>query len=122
MDPVEHVVAQTVRAKRATIADAVVENIPRVRDFFAVFPDDAEHLAIVLRFGLTDKAERHHTREPGIVGFRSRHSSINFRSPILLRRAVRPGYRRTLRAGFLRSPSCIKHSADAAPRAAIPRA
>ena len=74
MHAVEDVIAQTVRTERAAVAHAVIENIPGVGQLAAVFPKNAEHLAIVLRLGLTDQTERHEARKQGIVGFNGHQS------------------------------------------------
>ena len=74
MDAVHHVVAQAIGTEGATVTDAMLEDIPSVGKLCFVFPDDAEHLAIVMRLGLADQAERNQARKPAIVGSQLTHT------------------------------------------------
>src|SRR6266436_1451810 len=80
MNAVKHVVAQTIGPERATVTDAMFENIPCVGKLCLVFPDDAEHFTIVTRFGLTDQPERNESGKPAIVGSQFIHTVFSIQS------------------------------------------
>ena len=61
MNAPEHVVRQAVGAQRAPIADAMLQNVPGVGQLGFVFPEDAEHLAVMTRC---------------VVGFCLRHDDL----------------------------------------------
>src|SRR5437867_6161322 len=48
VDTVQGVVAQPAGSERAPIADAMVQNAPGVRQIVPVFPEDAEHLEVMV--------------------------------------------------------------------------
>ena len=74
MRSIEHVVAQAVRSEEAAVAHAVIQDIPGVGKVSLIFPEDAQHFAVVMRLGLADEAEGDQTGKPSIVGFRTIHA------------------------------------------------
>src|SRR5919108_2814085 len=117
MHAIEHVISEAVRTEGTAIADAVVEDIPRVGKLRSVCPQDAEHLAIMMRPGLANQTERDESRKQTVVGFYISHR-LNRQ---FWRYAVRQELSRTPPVGFLRLPSCTRHSAGGLASGSIQR-